>query len=177
MLMQILAGTPKWVFVVFFVLLWYGCMQSETREAGKPRVLMLPIIMTILSLGGVLSSFGAGVVHLLSWLAGFVLSIAINRVVRAPAGVRFDPTTRKFHLPGSWIPLLLMMAIYFSKYVVGATTALRPDIAHSIEFAVVLSLIFGVLSGGFFARFLQIWSHQSGAAASTVGATGLESTT
>jgi hypothetical protein len=56
---------------------------------------------------------------------------------------------------------MLMMAIYVAKYVVGATTALDPRTAGSTGFVVILSVIFGCLSGAFFARFLRIWSHRS----------------
>jgi hypothetical protein len=157
MFMQILAETPKWVFVIFFVLLYYGYMQSKTRMVGKGRVVILPVIMTLLSIGGVFSSFGGQPASLLAWVAGFAAAVGVNRIIRAPAGVRFDPATKRFHLPGSWTPFGLMMVIYFAKYAIGATTALRPDIVATSTFAVVLSCIFGGLSGTFFARFLRIW--------------------
>jgi hypothetical protein len=158
MLAQIIEGTPKPVFVVFFVLLYYGWMQSRTREAGKVRVLMLPIIMVFLSIGGVLSSFHGHLPSLVAWVVGFLVAVVVNHLMGAPSGVRYSAATRRFHLPGSWTPLALMMAIYFAKYVDGATTVLRPDIQTSTPFAVTLSMIFGCLSGVFFGRFLRIWS-------------------
>jgi hypothetical protein len=158
MFAQIVDGTPKWVFGLFFVLLAFGWMQSRTREASKTRVLILPIIMIFLSIGGMLSSFHGHLPSVLAWALGFAVAAVFNHMIGAPAGVRYNAETRRFHLPGSWVPLVLMMAIYFAKYVDGATTALRPDIQSSIGFAVALSGVFGFLSGMFFGRFLRIWS-------------------
>jgi hypothetical protein len=158
MLTQIIDSTPKWVFGVFFVLLWYCWMQSRTREASKLRVLILPIIMIFLSLGGVFASFHGHLPSLIAWAIGCMVAVVGNHMSGAPSGVRYNPETKRFHLPGSWTPLALMMVIYCAKYVDGAMTAMRPDIQATTAFAVVLSIIFGCLSGTFFGRFLRIWS-------------------
>jgi hypothetical protein len=156
MFAQILAETPKWVFVVFFVLLGYGYFLAKTRSMNSARVAMLPSIMIVLSVGGVLSSFGAHPVPLIAWVIGFAAAIGLNQAIRAPRGVTYDPATSRFIVPGSWTPLALMMAIYFAKYTVGATTALHPEVVASAGFEAVLSTLFGLLSGTFFARFLCI---------------------
>jgi hypothetical protein len=158
MLFQILTGAPIYAYAILPVLIWYGWMQSRTRAAGKTKVLMLPIIMTFLSLGGVVQSFGPHLPALLSWVCGFALAAVINQVLRAPSGVTYNPGTRRFQLPGSWIPLILMMLIYAAKYTVGATAILNPELAATAGFAALLSLVFGSTSGIFFARFLRIWS-------------------
>lgn len=163
MLAQIIASTPKWVFLVFFVLLWYGWMQSRTRNTAKVRVLMLPIIMIFLSLGGVFSSFHGHLPSLGAWAVGFLVGAVVNHLIGAPHGVRYISETKRFFIPGSWTPLVLMMVIYFTKYVDGAMTAMRPDIQATTQFAVTLSVILGALSGVFFARFLRIWSTSLGA--------------
>ena len=43
--------------------------------------------------------------------AAFLFNIYI---FRAPSGVRYDAATRKFAVPGSWVPLVLMMTIFLS---------------------------------------------------------------
>jgi hypothetical protein len=158
MFVQILTGAPWYAYLILPVLVWYGWLQSRTRENPKIRVLMLPIIMTFLSFGGVVQSFGAHWSGLLAWAVGFALAAVLNQVVRAPAGVSYNGATRRFHVPGSWTPLALMMVIYVAKYVVGATTIINPDMVATLGFVVVLSFVFGGASGTFFARFLRIWS-------------------
>jgi hypothetical protein len=158
MLLQILTGAPLYAYAILPVLIWYGWMQSRTREAGKPKVLMLPIIMTFLSFGGVVQSFGPHLPGLVTWVIGFVLAAVANQVARAPAGVRYNATTRRFHLPGNWTPLVLMMVIYAAKYTVGTVTALAPDMVGTVGFVATLSFVFGGASGIFFGRFLRIWS-------------------
>lgn len=40
MVVQILSNTPAWVFVLFFVLLAFGLMQTSTRTVGRIPVLL-----------------------------------------------------------------------------------------------------------------------------------------
>ena len=156
MLMEIVTHTPLWVPAVFVGLLALGYSQTADRAATRARVTTLPIIFTLLSIGGVLSSFGPDIAGILAWIGGLLVAVGYNRLVPAPVGVRYDPASRRFHLPGSWVPLALMMLIFAAKYVVGATTALNPAAVHTLPFVVVLSCVFGLGSGTFIARFLRI---------------------
>ena len=70
MIMHILAGTPKWVFVLFFALLWLGLQQLLPRSVSLSRATIVPVVMTGLSLYGVTSAFGDSGQALLSWIAG-----------------------------------------------------------------------------------------------------------
>lgn len=74
MVVQILSNTPAWVFVLFFVLLAFGLMQTRTRTVGKIPALLLPAGMIALSLAGINSSFGLTLLPLASWAVA--LSVA-----------------------------------------------------------------------------------------------------
>ena len=43
-----------------------------------------------------------------------------------PAGTRYDAAERRIHQPGSFVPLALMMGIFFTKYGVGVSLAMHP---------------------------------------------------
>ena len=66
MLVQILSNTPTWVFLLFFVLLVFGLMQTRTRTVRKMPTLLLPTGMILLSLTGINSSFGLRLIPLAS---------------------------------------------------------------------------------------------------------------
>lgn len=152
MLMQFVANTPKWVFALFATLLWLGWSQTITRSVGLRRITVMPLAMTGLSLYGTASAFGASPQVLLAWLvaAGVMVGLVLQRPLAA--GTRYQPSERRFTVPGSWVPLTLIMGIFLTKYIVGAALALQPALAHSAGFALVFGTLYGAFSGLFAAR-------------------------
>jgi hypothetical protein len=69
----------------------------------------------------------------------------------------FDPAARRLAIPGSWVPLRLMMVIFFTKYSVAVALALHPEIHTDRVVAVGVSLIYGILSGLFLYGAVFLW--------------------
>ncbi|HEY8069670.1 MAG TPA: DUF6622 family protein [Burkholderiales bacterium] len=155
-LLQILQRTPPWVGLLFLVLIGLGVMQSRTRSLPRTRVFVFPAVMLGLSLFGVWSSFGAAPISLTAWGGGILLAILLNRILGLPAGVAYSPASRRFTVPGSWLPLALMMAIFFTRYAITVTIAISPLLREAAMFAGAVSLVYGLASGTFFARALHI---------------------
>jgi hypothetical protein len=59
-------------------------------------------------------------------------------------------------LPGSWLPLALMMAIFFTKYGAAVAVAREPALVNMPLFIGGVSILYGVWSGLFFARLLRV---------------------
>lgn len=156
MLIEILKRTPSWVFVLFFVLLAFGYYQSKDRVVNRNKVTILPAAMLVLSFYGVLSAFGSTPLALSSWLTGVAITACFGLKSVKPSGVSFATETQCFSVPGSWVPLALMMAIYFIKYSVGVILARKLPIANELAFIGSISLVYGFLSGVFLARALLI---------------------
>jgi hypothetical protein len=157
MIMQIISHTPRWVFVLFFVLLALGYLASRPRTLSRGRVAILPIAMMLLSAYGVVSAFGYRATGMVAWVAGMTLAVLLNRVLQLPRGASYVATTQSFVLPGSWIPLALMLAIFFTKYTVAVLLSLHPTLLDLASFLAGVSLVYGVLSGIFFASALTLW--------------------
>ena len=157
MLLQILANTPKWVFALFAALLALGLSQLLTRRVGLARVTALALGMSAFSLYGTVSAFNAVPVTLLAWLASAAAVLALLALRAAPAGTRYDAATRRFTVPGSAVPLAVMMGIFFTKYAVGVTLALQPALARDLPVALALSAVYGAFSGVFLARAARLW--------------------
>jgi hypothetical protein len=156
MLIEILKRTPSWVFILFFVLLAFGYYQSKDRVVNRNKVTILPAAMLVLSFYGVLSAFGSTPFALSSWLAGVAITACLGLKFVNPSGVSFATETRSFSVSGSWLPLALMMAIFFTKYAVGVILARKHPIAGNLAFIGSISLIYGLLSGVFLARAVAI---------------------
>lgn len=157
MIMQIISHTPVWVFVLFFVLLTLGCLASRPRTLSRGRVAILPVAMMLLSAHGVLSAFGYQAMGLVAWVGGTALAVLLNRALQLPRGASYFATTRSFALPGSWIPLALMLVIFFTKYTVAVLRSIHPTLIDHVSFVAGVSLAYGVLSGIFFASALTLW--------------------
>lgn len=163
MMIQILLHTPRWVFVLFFALLALGVQQLFARQVTLRRVSLLPVLMTGLAVYGVVSAFAAQPLALAAWAAGAAAVTALVMRLPLSAEVQYDPATRRFSLPGSAVPLALMMGVFFTKYAAGVTLSMSPQLATQATFAIGLSAVYGVLSGLFIGRAARLWKHAAAA--------------
>lgn len=156
MVLEILAHTPRWVFALFALLVWLGSKQLLTSRMSLKRLTVLPIAMTGLSLYGVVSAFRESPMALVCWaVAAVVFALLLQRPLHA--ATRYDAGTRSFEVAGSAVPLMLMMGIFFTKYLVGVLMSMHPALAHQASFVLPVSLVYGAFSGIFAARALRMW--------------------
>jgi len=160
MLIQILTHTPAWVFALFALLAWIGGRQLQDGSPHLARVAAMPVAMVALAVYGVAGAFGrsdAGWLALAGW--GLAAAAALAFVARLPLhpAVRYEPASRRFFQPGSWVPLALMMGIFATKYAVGVLLAMHPELAHQGSFATGISTLYGLFSGIFAGRALRLW--------------------
>jgi hypothetical protein len=152
MIANILEHTPVWVWILFAGLMALGLSQTRTREVSRARATVLPLIMVALSLTGVLSAFGQVPIALVAWVIGlFVTSRLCGSLVGAKGAV-WLPETKCYRVPGSWIPVTLIVGVFVTKYAGGAALAIHPAFAADTAFAVALSLVYGVFAGLFWGR-------------------------
>jgi hypothetical protein len=156
MMSQIISNTPKWVFVLFFVLLGFGISQMRTQIKSRNRLLILPIVLLILSIAGVTSAFGISFMPIAAWTVGYIALAALIGKGLATAGSSYELSTKKFTVAGSSIPLILMMSIFFLKYFVGASMAMQASFTNDAAFPIVVSLLYGTFSGVFAGRALRL---------------------
>lgn len=156
-LLTIVQHTPSWVWMVLAALIWLGASQFFARRVGLRWVLMMPMAMAIFSVWGMGSTFGAtplmaGV--FVAWLAAACAVAALSLWLRPapPAGARYDATEKRFHLPGSVWPMLLIVGIFLVKWTVGVELALQPPLANDSQFALQIALLYGAFIGVFAAR-------------------------
>ena len=161
MILQILQRTPPWVFVLFAVLLVLGVLQSRTRTIGLTRVALMPAIFLPLSLWGVWNAFGPEPLAFGAWLAAVGTAVLLNRHFRIPRQVSYVPDTRQFRVAGSWAPLALMMAIFFTRYAIAVATAMQPALKAMPSFAAAVGFAYGLMSGTFLARAVRILGTRS----------------
>ena len=149
MLIQIITHTPTWVFGLLALLLWLGGRQLRAGQVSLVRMAVMPVAMASLSVYGVWSAFGGTPLAALAWALALLLSPA--------TGARYHPESRSFSMPGSALPLALMMGIFFTKYAMGVALVMHPGLAQDAAVALPVSALYGAFSGGFVARALRLW--------------------
>ena len=155
--LQILQHTPTWVFGLFAMLIALGGRQMLPTQASLRRLTIVPLAMAGLSASGMISAFGDRPVALAAWAAAAAALLFVVLQRPLPAGVRFDRDSMRFALPGTIVPLALMMGIFFTKYTVGVELALHPQLAQQSGFALTVSTIYGAFAGVFLGRSLRLW--------------------
>ncbi len=156
MLAQILINTPVWVWGLLAALLVLGISQTRPRTVGLTRIALLPVGMGGFSLYGTISAFGTSPTVLGGWLAGALLLLLLVTQMPQPAGASYDSARRQFQLPGSKVPLVLIMGIFLTKYVVGASLMLHPELKAHGNFALAVGTTYGVFTGIFAGRAARL---------------------
>lgn len=157
MVLEILMGTPAWVFGLFIVLVMLGFQQSKGRTISRGLIIPLPAGMILLSLAGIFSSFGVSPITIGLWGASLVIVTLFSIKYLPVKGVRPDAGTDRIIVDGSWLPLVLMMAIFFTKYFVAVFTIIQPGIVTSTQFTLACCIVYGIFSGIFSARAISMW--------------------
>jgi hypothetical protein len=160
MLGTVVTHTPTWVWGLLAALLALGLSQLAGRAVTLRRVTFMPIAMTAFSLWGMATAFAHSPQYgevLLVWAGAAAALLALIAPLPAPAGTGYDAATRRFTVPGSWIPLVLIVGIFLTKYVVGVELAMQPALANDSQYTLVAGAIYGAFSGIFAGRAARLW--------------------
>jgi len=154
MLNEIFTNTPLYVWAILSFLIVRGVIAFRTRELAINKLFIIPIVMTVLSLVDVAAKFGLAGLGFLTWAATALMTVALLATVAkarvAPAGTHGRVTVR-----GSAFPLVLMMAIFATKYVSSIALVMKPQLSADAGFTVSVCVLFGLFTGYFVGRLVR----------------------
>ena len=156
MVAQILINTPLWVWGLLAALLTLGFSQTRSRSAGLVRITLLPLGLGAFSLYGTVTAFGATPTVIGSWLAATTLLMLGVTQIPVSTGTRYDSARRQFQLPGSWVPMALILGIFLTKYAVGMSLVMHPEFKANADFSLAICTLYGVYSGIFAGRAVRL---------------------
>lgn len=146
---QVFQNTPVWVWAILVTLIVLGANQLRTRVVSRYSVLIAPVAFLFIGL----TAAGRGPVGFVAWALALLAAAAFTFFVWQPtAGARYTPSTDRLSLPGSVIPMLLMLAIFLLNYVVNVALAINPALQAELLWRVGPAVILGALSGMFIGR-------------------------
>ncbi len=156
MVALIITNTPVWVWGLLAALLALGFSQTRDRTFSLPRLLITPLMLGAISLWGTISAFGASATVLGSWGATTLLLLLIVTQIALPAGTGYEPARRQFAVPGSWVPMLLILGIFMTKYAVGVSLGMHPELKANGNFVLAVATLYGCFSGIFAGRAVRL---------------------
>lgn len=156
MILQILIHTPLWVWALFAALLLLGLWQRRERRVPRAQLLALPLALLALGLWSMAPGFVTQPVAGVLWLGAIAAATALGLRLPRPAAARWLADEARLFLPGSWVPLLLIVAIFSLRYAAGVGHGLHPEWRNLATVQLPLALVFGALSGLFLGRALGL---------------------
>jgi hypothetical protein len=157
MIISILQHTPNWVWGLLAALIVIGVKQTEPRLRSVRSATILPLAMAALSFYGVASVFVHQQVPLAAWAAGAVSALCAFDALGVWRGIEWSSADRSLFVPGSWVPLILLLTLFVLKFGVGVAVSLAPSLVYHADFAGLVGLAYGAFSGAFLARGLAMW--------------------
>jgi hypothetical protein len=149
---DILRYTPTWVWGLLAALLALGYWQSRPRNVARAGLLALPLVLLSLGLWSTWSSFAALPLAAGLWLSALAASFFAARRLQAPDGTRWDAVSKRLHLPGSWLPLALIVTIFTLRYSATVALVLHPAWRGDPGLVLPLAALYGGLGGLFLGR-------------------------
>jgi hypothetical protein len=165
MLLQIIKATPLWVWALLAALLWLGLNQTRTRVVGSRRAALLPGVFVALSLAGVVTAFHGNALAVAVWAVGVGIAVGVGQRLMPRLRATWQAAGDTLRVDGSWLPLALIVSLFFVKFAAGVSMAMHPGLASETDFVIACSLAYGFFSGLFAARGLQLWQVRSAARA------------
>ncbi|MGB7193165.1 MAG: DUF6622 family protein [Collimonas pratensis] len=156
MFAQIISHTPLWVWALLAFLVYRGVLASVDRELTLKKLAIIPLVMLALSWQGVSTVFGILALPMLCWLLAAAVAATLTWRLFRKDRVSAYPERGVVFQRGSWLPLMLMMGIFLTKYTVGVTLAMHPALAQDTAFTVVVCTLYGVFNGMFIGRLLRV---------------------
>ena len=161
-MLQIIAKIPLFVWPLFILLLWAGLRARKSNPVPLIVLIAMPTFFFTWSLFSFLGNYGHDLTAILLWILCLGIGFAVGFAHMQSLELRFDKY--KVEMEGSWIPLMLSMSIFTSKFSVGMLRALRPDLSESLGllglelFAILIVGIFGGRGIGCMVRYAQFAS-------------------
>lgn len=156
MIVQILAHTPIWVYPLFLLLVVFGVIQTRTRTVRRVPALLLPAGMSVLSLAGIISSFGLTTIPLAAWGMALTMATVVGDIFLRDPRIRARQPTAPSSSLAAGFRLVVMMAIFFTKYLYARLNAYNPEIYDRLLFIGTLSAVYGLYSGYFSSRTVTL---------------------
>ena len=149
-MLQIITKIPVFVWPLFVILLLGGLKARKTCVVPLAVLLLIPSIFFSWSLFSFFEKYAADPLAILFWPLCLGVGFFIGFSHMQSLKLQFDKKKMKVEMPGSWIPLMLSMSIFTSKFSIGMMSSMLPHLNGSILFLgleLFSTTILGIFAG------------------------------
>ena len=147
---QIITKIPVFVWPLFAILLISGLRARKTSVLPLALLLLMPTMFFGWSLFSFFGKYATHPLAILFWIVCLGVGFFIGFSHMQRLNLQFDRKKKKVEIPGSWIPLMLSMSIFSSKFSIGIMSSLMPHLNGSLLFLgleLFSTLILGIFAG------------------------------
>ncbi|WP_454834313.1 hypothetical protein [Pseudomonas lini] len=152
-MLDILRGTPLWVYAVFCILTYYGVIACFKNHVSKRSLQVTPVIFVAISLASLKLSQGIAIplsAYALGLLAGWLLALrfySYNNVEREAEGLLLGGTSKV---------LIVYWGFFAWRYYSGYQAAMHPELANEVSMVGWSALGAGLINGLIVGRNLKL---------------------
>lgn len=152
-MLDILRGTPLWVYSVFFIVTYYGVIACFKNHESKKSLQITPAIFVSISLASLKLSQGFVIpfsVYALGLMVGWFLALrfySYQKVVREG---------ERLVLSGTIKVLLVYWCFFAWRYYNGYQAVMHPELANEVSSVAWTALGAGLISGLIVGRCLRL---------------------
>jgi len=152
-MLDILRGTPLWVYAVFFIVTYYGLIACFKNHESKRSLQITPAIFIAISLASLMLFQGFVIplsVYALGLLAGWLLALRFY-------SYRNVEREGKHLVLGGTIKVLIVYWCFFAwRYYSGYQVAMHPELANEVSLVAWSALGSGLINGLIVGRSLRL---------------------
>jgi hypothetical protein len=152
-MLDILQGTPLWVYAVYLWVCWYGLKACQGSHESRRSLLILPVALVAWSL----MSLPHSALSIGAWLGGAALGSLLAIVLFSAKDARLDDDGKTLVLPGTWKILLISQLFFAVKYYLGYQQAVHPLLSSTPSMLVLAGMASGFTVGLFCGRSTRLY--------------------
>lgn len=143
--LEVITGTPLWVWGVLVFLLYAGYQATKTRNIVLPKLFIIPLIFMGLNY----STFITGT-HLGSYLIALLLFIIPGYIKGHDTPIKIHKQSKTIQVPGNYYTICIMLSFFTIKYTFECLAVMQPTVAN--DYALEVTVLSAGLSGFFLGR-------------------------
>lgn len=156
-MLDILQGTPLWVYGVFLLICYYGFKARLPRQEHPSFLLITPGIFALWSLFS-LNDTGHLAMTLSAWLIGMAMGAAAAIPLFPTRFLTLGKGGKRLVVPGTWSVLAIYLLFFAMRYFIGYQSAVHPEQSDGdVEILLIASTASGFTVGLFCGRAINFY--------------------
>ena len=131
---QMLAHTPPYVFVLLAYLVWQGVLSLWTRRRAVWRMLIVPGFFIATGLLLLVLRPSGGILPMAAWFLGLAAFVPLG-LVTGPRLLAVDRGKGRVTLAGSPVPLVRNLLVFAAQYAIAVAFVRHPEARTSLVVA------------------------------------------